>query len=297
MWVLRWRNAIAFPVSTPRRHFALCGVTMSEEGMKANGHGIIWTKFYFRDWLAEPSLRRLGPEHRGVWIDMLCLMATGESYGRLETDGKPWPTSELARCLGVAQVLLEQLLEQMERVGVFSKDENGVIFSRRMLRDMDLYNKRAKAGSIGGKAARSESEKKNPEARARATVCSTFAQAKQRDSGTPTLNPALKGQDAAAAALSPFLQLVRQVQTARNDWSLNEAHVGQELRACPDQIALAKAVREFAADACNGDKPRNPIGMLRGYIRKAMAPDAKATDHKAELKRLRDEAAKEGRVV
>lgn len=65
---------------------------------------------------------------------------------------------------------------------------------------------------------------------------------------------------------------VRYIQTARNDWSLSAVDVENELKAMPTGPARAEVVRQFCADAFNGDRPRNPIGMLRGYIGKANAP-------------------------
>lgn len=156
---------------------------------KSNGHGIVYCKFYFRDWMSEPSLRRLEPAHRGLWIDMICLMAQGENYGHLESNGKPWPDEELSKCVGVACVLLKQMLEQMERVGVFSRDKRGVIFCRRMVRDMDIYTKRAAAGAIGGRASKgaaAEDEEKeeaisriqNPESTKGSSTCSSTCSSK-----------------------------------------------------------------------------------------------------------------------
>lgn len=79
-----------------------------------------------------------------------------------------------------------------------------------------------------------------------------------------------------SAPLSPFMQMVRDIQTARQDWTLNAVHVAAELNACHDKSKLPEIVRQFTADAANGDKPRNPIGMLRGYVTRANGPEAAA---------------------
>lgn len=70
---------------------------------------------------------------------------------------------------------------------------------------------------------------------------------------------------------------VRYIQQARDDWRLSAVDLENELKAMPTGPERAEVVRQFCADAYNGDKPRNPIGMLRGYISTANAHAKGAT--------------------
>ena len=49
---------------------------------------------------------------------------------------------------------------------------------------------------------------------------------------------------------------------------LNARDVEVELLRAPDMAALQNSVEEFVRDAANSLEVRNPLGMLRGYIRR-----------------------------
>jgi hypothetical protein len=58
--------------------------------------------------------------------------------------------AQLARLIGETEGTLQPLLDELEVAGVFSRDADGVIFSRRMKRDEHIRNVRAEAGRQGG---------------------------------------------------------------------------------------------------------------------------------------------------
>ena len=106
-------------------------------------------QFYPGDWLRETSLRLCSVGARGLWIDMMCLMHQAEPYGHLVINGKGLSENPLARIEGVSVEEVRGYLEELETAGVFSRDENGVIFSRRMVRDEIARENRAKGGEAG----------------------------------------------------------------------------------------------------------------------------------------------------
>ncbi len=72
--------------------------------------------------------------------------------GYLEhSTGQPFSNEDIGRMLGMPRSVIDKTLYEMEhKYGTFSRDEMGVIFNRRMVRDTDISLKRKVAGSRGG---------------------------------------------------------------------------------------------------------------------------------------------------
>ncbi len=92
-------------------------------------------KFFPRDWLSDFQLRGCSLAARGLWADMLCLMAMSDRRGYLEENRKPMLPAQLARRIGAKLAEVKRLLAMLEQAGVFSRDDKGVIYSRRMVDD------------------------------------------------------------------------------------------------------------------------------------------------------------------
>jgi hypothetical protein len=110
-------------------------------------------QFYPGDWLNDASLRMVSIGARGLWIEMMCLMHQGSEYGYLKVNGKVILASNLSRMVGATLSEAEGYLEELESAGVFSRDDDGCIFSRRMIRDEKIREARAAGGSKGGNPA------------------------------------------------------------------------------------------------------------------------------------------------
>jgi hypothetical protein len=97
-----------------------------------------YINFFVNDWLADIQLHQCSVEARGVWIDLLCLMTKSTRYGfLLNGNGRPFTMEQLALSLRIGQPKLVSCIAELEAEGVFSRDEHGVIFSRRLIRDME----------------------------------------------------------------------------------------------------------------------------------------------------------------
>lgn len=103
-----------------------------------------WIKFWPQDWQRDPALRSCSAAARGVWMDILCIMHEGTPYGHLTIGGKPASARQIGTITGVGEKDALKLLAELDDAGVFSRNNEGVIFSRRMVRD--------KAASEAGKA-------------------------------------------------------------------------------------------------------------------------------------------------
>mgnify|MGYP001559717551 CR=1 FL=1 len=110
-------------------------------------------QFYPGDWLRDTALRTCSVGARGLCIDMICLMHEGSVYGYLKVGNKVILPANLARMVGATLHEVEGWLHELEDAAVYSKDEHGCIFSRRMIRDEEIRESRAAGGIKGGNPA------------------------------------------------------------------------------------------------------------------------------------------------
>jgi DNA-binding transcriptional regulator YhcF (GntR family) len=122
-----------------------------------------WMKFYPQDWRADERLRNCSLAARGLWLELIALMHRSERYGHLLINGKVPTSRALAIQAGAAIEEVESALAELEAEGVFSRDDQGVIFSRRMLRDEEKHRRAANFGKRGVRAkAKKDKEEKPP---------------------------------------------------------------------------------------------------------------------------------------
>lgn len=107
-------------------------------------------QFYPGDWLNDAALRSCSVGARGLWIEMICLMHQGSTYGYLKVNNKVILPPNLARMVGATLPEIEGWLQELSDAGVFSIDDDGAIFSRRMIRDEEIRQARAAGGIKGG---------------------------------------------------------------------------------------------------------------------------------------------------
>jgi hypothetical protein len=96
-----------------------------------------WIKFYPGDWLSDEALRSCSVEARGLWVDMICLMAKSEIHGHLLIGGKPARAEQIARIVGLLPQRTMELMDELNASGVFSFHQETII-SRRMVKDEQL---------------------------------------------------------------------------------------------------------------------------------------------------------------
>ena len=106
-------------------------------------------QFYPSDWLRDTALRSCSTGARGLWMDMICFMHEGNPYGHLKVGDKVILPDNLARMVGESVEVVNSWLDELQVASVFDI-ENGVICSRRMIRDEELRQKRAVGGKLGG---------------------------------------------------------------------------------------------------------------------------------------------------
>jgi uncharacterized phage protein (TIGR02220 family) len=117
-------------------------------------------------WRADLNLRSCSPAARWLWMEMLMVMHQATPYGYLVVNGRRVIGTEqevnqmdkqgchlLSDILMVKQVDVVTLLSELEKRGVFSRTAEGVIYSRKMVRDAETRAKRTESGKKGGNPA------------------------------------------------------------------------------------------------------------------------------------------------
>lgn len=110
--------------------------------------------FYVNDWLGSADLRLCSLAARGLWIDLLCVMHTAEKRGFLQANGSKLEANDIAKLVSAPEAEVKQAVSNLERWGVFSRDGEGSIYCRRMVKESGLSSKRAAAGRKGGLASK-----------------------------------------------------------------------------------------------------------------------------------------------
>ncbi|MCF4166352.1 hypothetical protein L2U69_11910 [Zavarzinia compransoris] len=118
-----------------------------------------WLKWYPSDWRADPALRMCSFAAQGLWVAVLGVMHEAEPYGHLLVNGRAPTTRQLTGLLGGAEREIAALLQELEEAGVFSRDDEGVIYSRRMVRDKAKADADRENGKRGGNPKLSHSGK------------------------------------------------------------------------------------------------------------------------------------------
>lgn len=109
-------------------------------------------QFNTHRWRDDPGLRLCSLAARGLWLELLIIMFLGEKRGYLSLSGKQMSSRELASLVADSPARIERLLAELEGRKVFSRDENGVIYCRRMVQDIEKSKQKAEAGRLGGLA-------------------------------------------------------------------------------------------------------------------------------------------------
>lgn len=105
-------------------------------------------QFYPADWRKDPALRACSLAARGLWVELLAIMHECEPYGHLRIGGSPvTDTTQVARLVGESPDVVATLLAELEQFAVFSRLEDGTLYSRRMVRDERVRAARAAGGA------------------------------------------------------------------------------------------------------------------------------------------------------
>lgn len=106
-------------------------------------------QFYPADWRRDAALQSCSVAARGLWIELMCVMHDCEPYGVLAVNGRAMSAAQVARLVGEQEKIIVRLLAELEDAGVCSRDDEGRLFSRRMVKDEEVREARAAGGHAG----------------------------------------------------------------------------------------------------------------------------------------------------
>lgn len=106
-------------------------------------------QFYPADWRKDAALQSCSLAAQGLWVNALCIAHECEPYGHLTINGQPMTVAQLARLAGASVREAQALIDELLAAGVASRTEDGALFSRRMVRDEELRQRRVEFGKLG----------------------------------------------------------------------------------------------------------------------------------------------------
>lgn len=98
-----------------------------------------WFQFDINSWKGDINLQECTLGARGFWLEIILLMQRSERYGYLILNGKPMTVTQMATHTNSKKYQVVRYLRELEIKNVISKDKNGVIFSRRMIREAEKF--------------------------------------------------------------------------------------------------------------------------------------------------------------
>lgn len=112
-----------------------------------------WMKFYPSDWQSDEGLRQCSLLSRGLWIEMIAVMHKSAVYGHLLIAGLTPSEGQIATAVAADVKAVRGAIAELEKWNVFSRTEDGVIYSRRMVSDAEKADKDVENGRGGGNPA------------------------------------------------------------------------------------------------------------------------------------------------
>lgn len=103
--------------------------------MSAKESGYKWSKFVWDDWGNDAALQSCNVAAQGLWINLLRVMFNNERQGYLQINNKPMTPTQIAKITGIDSRTITNQLKVLIKNNVCSVDENGIVFSRRMVRE------------------------------------------------------------------------------------------------------------------------------------------------------------------
>lgn len=105
-------------------------------------------QWYPGDWKRDTALQACSWEARCLWRDLLDLMHDGQPYGHLSINGRALRLEQIGSMVGLSVARVKAYLTELEEAGVPSQTPEGILYSRRMVRDEEVRERRAKGGAL-----------------------------------------------------------------------------------------------------------------------------------------------------
>lgn len=106
-------------------------------------------RFFFNDWERDQCLRLCSLAAQGLWMRLLCIAARHKPMGYVAINGRALTAREIGRLVGLSEVEVTPLLDELKENGVYSVDRHKRIYNRRMVKATKSHEngKRSEVGS------------------------------------------------------------------------------------------------------------------------------------------------------
>lgn len=229
------------------------------------------TIWYWNDWLVDPCVRACSMAAQGMWMQMLAIAAAAD--GEVRIGDKPCSMCDLATLTGQDKRSVSRWVRELEKRGVFSRDEDGTIFCRRMRREAEA--RAAKRANGGAQVRKKFARSAHPPADTKQPELFDDPTPKTEKCATPDSDSYAVSQDSASIS-KPLPESLDAPRAREGESEDNEKGNPEGGRCAP--LAAAGAGQQ-------PDKPairRTPVGMGRPAFRECNddAPSslASATD-------------------
>jgi len=187
-----------------------------------------WMKFAPNSWRSDLALRRCSLGARGLWIEMIALGHLCEPYGHIAVNGEQMSLDELSVEVRSTPLEVQAYLAELEAAGVFSREEDGTIYSRKMVSDENKRLSKSRAGRLGGISAQATVLKQ--------PCSSTTTQARSYSVSTSTSSSEDNGEADKSTAVK-LLQLYYDGYAQRHCKPPQVAWNGKDLRVAMSLLA------------------------------------------------------------
>ena len=106
--------------------------------------------WFWRDWESDMALKACSLAAQGLWMRMLCIAAQHDPTGYVSVNRVGLDPEGIAKIAGAGVDEVRSLIGELSLNGVFSRDQHGAIYNRRMLRDEKKSATARKNGKLGG---------------------------------------------------------------------------------------------------------------------------------------------------
>ena len=162
-----------------------------------------WFKWFPDDWKADDELRHCSLAARGLAVEMLNIMHKSPRRGLLlQPCGDPYDAATLALQIAAPAETVEALLVEIRKHRVFSDSTDGVLFSRRMVRESRRSSSasrsvsaRRRKGSSSDEVLRSGQQNGYEEAYEKPTNASAFSKNMSSESLRSEISEPLSSED------------------------------------------------------------------------------------------------------
>ena len=141
-------------------------------------------QFYPADWLNDIKLQSCSLAAQGLLINLMCIMHQSEPYGQLMINGTKPSIKVVSNLLRLHHKTYQARLKELLLYGVLCEDENGVIYSRRMLKDEQLRDVRRRSGKMGGNPLLKQTVKQDSKQKTTPSSSSSSSPLKDKDIST-----------------------------------------------------------------------------------------------------------------